>query len=333
MNILLIMPKFYAYQKTIREELERRGDTVTIYEEEPPKTRFLVLKNIESLFHMKNIYKHFNKQLVKKIVKEMPDGGYDYFLCIRGNVFTQEVIREIREKACKKGAVSTYYSWDAFRNLRHKGDIGYAFDRRLTFDSVDAQELDGYELLPLFYSDVFDGGEAEYEYDYCSISAWYPFRYKYLKAFMEKNPDKKCYFRLVLDPTVLKAKKVKEPELYNNLDMSIISMEQFSPEEIRDVCLKSKCIVDLATENQPGLTMRTMETLGIKRKLITNNKYLAQYEFYNKNNNIIYSDLPTRKTEDFILPDNEWLDAPYEENEEIRSKYSIHNWMTQLMGQ
>ena len=44
-NILIIMPKFYAYQSKIHEDLIARGANVTFYDEEPEKTRFLILKN------------------------------------------------------------------------------------------------------------------------------------------------------------------------------------------------------------------------------------------------------------------------------------------------
>ena len=34
----------------------------------------------------------------------------------------------------------------------------------------------------------------------------------------------------------------------------------------------------------------------------------------------------------FKLPDAEWLDKPYEEDEAVRKKYSIHAWIDNLFG-
>ena len=47
-NILIIMPKFYAYQSKMKEDLVARGANAHFYDEEPEKTEFLILKNIEN---------------------------------------------------------------------------------------------------------------------------------------------------------------------------------------------------------------------------------------------------------------------------------------------
>ena len=273
----------------------------------------------------------------------MPEEGYDYLLVLRGNILSEQTILDLKAKALKPTGKSIYYSWDSFENMRHKGEIGKLFDWRGTFDSVDAKESKlGYELVPLFYSDDFDGAKlqqpTEYKYDYVSVSAFFPFRYRYFKAFKKANPDKKMCLKLYLAPSVYRGKKLKDPKLVKDLDMDIISFEPFKPEDIRDMCRNSKAILDLAHEKQQGLTMRTMETLGIKRKLVTNNIYLRDYEFYNDSNDLILTDLAKKAEEAertgdysaFVLPSSEWLDKPYVENEEVCRKYSIHSWIDKL---
>ena len=341
-NILIIMPKFYAYQSKIHDDLIARGANVRFYDEEPEKTRFLVLKRLGKLFRIKNIFAKFNRQLTDKIIAEMPAGGYDYFLLIRGNIITESTVNTIKEKALKAGAKTVYYAWDSFENMEHHGELGRQFNYRATFDSVDAENNSDYELLPLFYSDEFDGGRlenpAEYKYDYVSVSAFFPFRYRYFKAFKKANPDKKLALKLYLAPNVYKGKKLTDPKLVKDLDMDIVSFTPFSPEDIRDMCLNSKAILDLANETQQGLTMRTMETLGIRRKIVTNNIYLRDYEFYNEANACVLENLAAKADEAeatgdysaFKLPDAAWLDKPYAVNDEIRRKYSIHSWLDNL---
>jgi hypothetical protein len=81
-----------------------------------------------------------------------------------------------------------------------------------------------------------------------------------------------------------------------------------------------------------------METLGIKRKLVTNNIYLRDYEFYNENNAVVLENLSAKCDEAeasgdysaFVLPDEQWLDSPYVENEQVRRRYSIHSWIDNL---
>ena len=126
-NILIIMPKFYAYQSKIHDDLIARGANVRFYDEEPEKTRFLVLKRLGKLFRIKNIF------------AKMPAGGYDYFLLIRGNIITESTVNTIKEKALKAGAKTVYYAWDSFENMEHHGELGRQFNYRATFDSVDAE--------------------------------------------------------------------------------------------------------------------------------------------------------------------------------------------------
>ena len=103
-------------------------------------------------------------------------------------------------------------------------------------------------------------------------------------------------------------------------------------------CGRNAIVGSLAHEQQQGLTMRTMETLGIKRKLVTNNIYLKDYEFYNETNDLILTDLGQKADEAertgdysaFVLPGAEWLDKPYAEDEAVRQKYSIHSWIDRL---
>ncbi|CBK75349.1 hypothetical protein CIY_27880 [Butyrivibrio fibrisolvens 16/4] len=60
-NILIIMPKFYAYQSKMKEDLESRGANAKFYDEEPEKTKYLVLKILQMYF----IQKRYSIVLIK----------------------------------------------------------------------------------------------------------------------------------------------------------------------------------------------------------------------------------------------------------------------------
>ena len=136
------MPKFYAYQTAIRNDLVARGANPHFYDEEPEKAKYLILKNIGSIFHKDNVFDKFNKKLVSQILAEMPAGGYDYMLVIRGNVLNELTIHELKLHALKANGKSIYYAWDSFDNMRHGPELGRMFDKRATFDSVDASHHD-----------------------------------------------------------------------------------------------------------------------------------------------------------------------------------------------
>lgn len=84
---------------------------------------------------------------------------------------------------------------------------------------------------------------------------------------------------------------------------------------------EAKCILDYNQEGQVGLTLRPMEALFLKKKLITNNKDIVNYNFY-KTNNIFVLGL------DDMSNIKEFIDSPYEEvNEEIVNYYDFELWL------
>ena len=63
-------------------------------------------------------------------------------------------------------------------------------------------------------------------------------------------------------------------------------------------------------------------------------------DFYNENDYVIMSDLSAKADEAertgdysaFTLPGDEWLEKPYQENEEIRRSYSIHAFIEKVFN-
>ena len=55
-------------------------------------------------------------------------------------------------------------------------------------------------------------------------------------------------------------------------------------EEMNQLFLNSRCILDSPQAGQLGLTIRVLEALGAKKKLITTNKDIKNYDFYKEEN-------------------------------------------------
>ena len=63
---------------------------------------------------------------------------------------------------------------------------------------------------------------------------------------------------------------------------------------------KSKVLIDIQASWQEGITLRPLEALFYKKKLITNNKNIYEYNFYNKNNVFILGKDSIDNIENFI---------------------------------
>ena len=84
---------------------------------------------------------------------------------------------------------------------------------------------------------------------------------------------------------------------------------------------KSKVILDYVSEGQSGLTVRPLEALFLKKKLITNNFSIRNMNFYRSENIFIYGEDKIENLANFI-------DTPYAEvEEEIVKYYDFDNWI------
>lgn len=85
---------------------------------------------------------------------------------------------------------------------------------------------------------------------------------------------------------------------------------------------ESKVIIDLVAEWQTGLTLRPVEALFLRKKLITNMPSIVQYDLYNPRNIFVLGNDDINSLKDFITSD---YDAS--NNITLEKKYSFQGWV------
>ena len=96
-------------------------------------------------------------------------------------------------------------------------------------------------------------------------------------------------------------------------------------DEISEIEKQSKVILDVQHPKQTGLTMRTIEMVGMKKKIITTNEEIQRYDFYDKNNiQVINRNNPII---DISFFNSEYHDLP----EHILKKYDIDQWVLDVI--
>ena len=100
-----------------------------------------------------------------------------------------------------------------------------------------------------------------------------------------------------------------------------------SEQENLAVIKKSNTVFDMQHNQQSGLTMRTIETLGAKRKIITTNRNIKNYDFYNENNILVMDNNTLEDIEQFIKNKYEPI------SEAIYEKYSLHRWIVAIINE
>ena len=116
-----------------------------------------------------------------------------------------------------------------------------------------------------------------------------------------------------------KGKKIKG--LDQNYDSPL------SYEEVINNDLDSRVIIDIVSNGQNGLTLRPLEALNLKRKLLTNMETIVRHRLYNSNNIFIIGKDDDSRLKEFVM-------TPFDENnyEQLVDYYSFKQWLNRFIS-
>lgn len=107
------------------------------------------------------------------------------------------------------------------------------------------------------------------------------------------------------------------------LDFRIINndSEYITYDENINNVIHTRCIVDIVQANQSDLTLRPLEAMAFRKKLLTNNHNILNADFYNRNNIFVIGHDDWASIGDF-------LNRPYEElDDQILRSYDVLTWI------
>lgn len=94
--------------------------------------------------------------------------------------------------------------------------------------------------------------------------------------------------------------------------------------KVIEYCLKSHSIVEVLEKGQSGPSLRSMESIFMRKKLITTNEKIVDYDFYHPDNVFIYGINNNAEI-------NSFLQKPYHDiNKEIVDWYCFSNWLKRI---
>lgn len=325
-RILLIAPIFFGYYKEIIFELEKMGYSVDFVSDIPSNLN--VYKAITRINRNLGII-FVNNYFEKKVRPLIEENEYDFIFCIVGMTFSffPKMIENMRK--CQANAKFLMYQWDGEKNIKFITRMHKFFDKVYTFDRIDSLENDVYEFLPLFYINKYKNAKKieNFKYDISYIGTAHPQKIKYIMEMSNKllnvYPNQFIYNYM---PSKLKYyyHKLTAKE-YKNIKLSDLKFEKISSDKTQQIFEESKCILDSPQSGQIGLTIRTIECLGAKRKLITSNEDIKNYDFYKPENIYVYNGK--------FNYDDVFFKTNYKEiDKNIYEKYSLNNWLQILLN-
>lgn len=326
MKLLLIMPKFFDYSEIIVTELNEMGYEVDFFDDRPSTNAWIKA----AIRINKNLIGTYIKKYFESVMKTVRNKKYDVVFLISGQSlsFNESMINEIRQ--CQKEAKFVLYQWDSQTNFPYIKQVQKYFDKCFSFDRRDIEETPSLKFLPLFYSKKYEEigkrNNTNFKYDFCFVGTAHPKKYKFIKMMSEQlksvYPNQFIYF-FFPSPIVYFYRKIMNNEL-RKAKYNEFHYVPLKGKDMNDVYEASRCVLDSAQDGQLGLTIRVLEALGAKKKLITTNEDIINYDFYQPENIYVYDGKIDLK--------NIFFTHEYKEvSKEVYEKYSLRSWLKEIL--
>tara|TARA_B110000037_G_scaffold216591_1_gene276004 strand:+ start:334 stop:1368 length:1035 start_codon:yes stop_codon:yes gene_type:complete len=283
-KILYISVKTFNYEVEIANKLRELGAIVDYFDERPSNT--VLMKAIIRV--KRSLYRKKIDRYYRNILKKIKFKKYDYFFLVKGEAIPSFFLKKL--KLLQKDCVFIFYTWDSFENNSNALSILHFFDRKLTFDNLDAENFN-IEFRPLFYIDKYR--KINYlkkpKYKVLFLGTAHSDRYRISDFIKNWCMDHKfsSFMYYYMESKIVYFLKSKFDNTYmgvKDFDYKKLTFKSLSIDEIIKYYEDSSIILDINLPNQRGLTMRTFEALGAGKKIITTNKEIKKYSFYNSNN-------------------------------------------------
>lgn len=312
MQVYLISFDFWNYDYHIVNALKKKGiDAHHInlrdYEYSYP-TPFHKIGN----FFSKLLFKRNIKKIKREhyIIKELERlGKADQILVINPELITVGTHQKIKKFTNRYIA----YLYDSSKR--------YPIDHLLNVDlfddvfSFDSEDIETYNLKPLtnyiYFEDKISVKNEDIKYDCFTITS--------IDERLETlNKISECFKKKNLISHFILVGKRKPNNLHEDILFSDERMEQA---QLHETIKQSKSVLDLLRKDQTGVSFRVFEAMGFQKKIITSNKGVQNYDFYNPENILIIDpknpEIPTRFFETAYVP------IP----KDIYRKYTLEGWV------
>lgn len=323
-KILFFSPAFFRYENKIADKMREMGAIVDMYDVRSVKSAFgrAILKVFPSVF------KKRSQKYYDDIIQENKEKDYDYILIVKCDMTPVSTLKKFR--TVYPHAKLCLNLWDSVENIPGITEKFKYFDTLHSFDMSDCSKYSVLKFRPLFYADEFQKpikNDGSYKYEISFMGTIHSDRYAAIRQVKEiaEEMGLSCYWFLYLQSNFIYWFYRIIKKEFRRVPKAEFSFEKLEAKEIAAVVEQSRIILDIQHPKQTGLTMRTIEMVGMNKKLITTNTLIKKYDFYHPNNIAVID-------RNNIQIEQSFLDAPYKlPDRDIYEKYSLKSWILEVL--
>lgn len=263
---------------------------------------------LSKVFLNRNVKEVYHNQIIEKRLEILRD-KYDLIFVIRPDLLSNNTLSFLKSKTQNFIA----YYWDSMVFFPRKKDIIPFFDKVYSFDSQDCEE-NKFELLTNFY--YYEPEPVEPDKMVFCISHLEKRRFQLFNKMGKFLEENQITFRFL---TKQSKEKLKSPYIeYLEETIPYAAMLQ--------LLNHYEVILDITKPLQNGLSFRIFESMGMNKKIITNNRAVMEYDFYNPNNILVvdFDNLDIPKA---------FFETPFESIDEvIKQKYHLRSFVKTVVS-
>ena len=322
-KILFFAPAFFRYEYMILEKMKEMGAEVDMYDVRSVNSAIdRALLKVSPAF-----FKKRTQQYYENIIDKNKGKDYDYILIVKCDMTPINILERFRKEYPR--AKLCLNLWDSVKNIPGVVEKFKYFDTLHSFDLNDCKKYPILKFRPLFFGDQFRKNDYknEYKYDISFLGTVHSDRYAVIKQVQKEANIKgwNCYWFLYLQSKfIYYFYKVTKKEFWNS-SKDTFDFEKMSAADIARVVSESRCILDIQHPKQTGLTMRTIEMIGMNKKIITTNQSIKEYDFFSEDNILVVDRKKVEIPEGFL--NKEYNPLP----EDMYEKYSIKSWIQEVL--
>ena len=321
-KVLFITPDYMDYTSIILDGITEYSNAETYLFTTTGKKLKFVYRNtfhrIQNFFSKlilnRNQKRHFYNKAIKEkmqtIFKEQQN--FDDIFILR-----PDLIKEHLAFIKKNNSRLIAYFWDSFSRIPEGKDIVQYFDKFFSFEPKDVKDNHLLFLSNFYSPDLTANKNIQPQFDLSYVASADD-----RLVILDKILDSLSPLDLKTNINILDTKNI---ETKNKNEKSITWFTDVLPrkETIR-IMNDSSVLLDIAQPKQEGLSFRIFEAIKLEKKIITTNRSVTTYDFYDPKNIFVWENKNTIPAKDFFT-------TPYSPVPvEIFKKYSLQNWITTI---